>query len=48
MEMVTGLWNLFFSMVETVIAGAPWLLYLLLAAFLAALVFNFIDAISAG
>ena len=48
MEVLTALGSLFFSVLDTVTAGAYWLVLLLIGAWLAAVVFNVIHEVSGG
>lgn len=48
MELIEGLGNLLISTVTNAVNGAPWLAYLLVAAWGAALVFNVIHELAGG
>lgn len=48
MELIEGLGTLLISIVTTVISGAPYLVYLLVAAWLCALIFNIVHEMAGG
>lgn len=48
MELIKGLGTLLISTVTTVITGAPYLVYLLVAAWLCALIFNIVHEMAGG
>lgn len=48
MELIQSLGGLFFAAVDTVVAGAPYLVYLLTAAWACALLFNLIHELLGG
>ena len=47
-ELIEGLGTLLISTVTTVITGAPYLVYLLVAAWLCALIFNIVHEMAGG
>ena len=48
MELIEGLGALLISTVTTVITGAPYLVYLLVVAWLCALIFNIVHEMAGG
>ena len=48
MELIQSLGGLFFAAVNNVVAGAPYLVYLLVAAWTCALVFNILHDLLGG
>ena len=48
MELIEGLGTLLISTVTTVITGVPYLVYLLVAAWLCALIFNIVHVMAGG
>ena len=48
MQLIEGLGTLLISTVTTVITGAPYLVYLLVAAWLCALIFNIVHEMAGG
>lgn len=48
MELIQTLGTLFFAVVDTVVAGAPYLVYLLVAAWACTLIFQIIHGLAGG
>ena len=48
MELIQTLGTLFFAVVDTVVAGAPYLVYLLVAAWACTLIFQIIHVLAGG
>lgn len=48
MELIQTLGTLFFAVVDTVVTGAPYLVYLLVAAWACALIFQIIHGLAGG
>ena len=48
MELLQGLSDLFISAVTTVVTGAPYVVYLMVGAFICAVIFNMVYAFGGG
>lgn len=48
MELIKNLGSLFVQCINTVVQGAPYLCYLLIAAFVCALLFNLVHVLMGG